>query len=247
MRANDSGSMCRPVSKASSPSTIDRNSGIVKNTPLDTRYCVMSTPSPARSRRLVRSSGLKRGAWPRACRCSSQATSDHSTARPPPTSQAVSEIPASWGVAASPLGTLGAIHPHDDDCSTPSTIMPSPTAERTAPTTSSFTRSGTSTSGTLLDPRKIPPAMSTSAANTHRQLKLAVTKPPMIGPAATATAAAAAITPYAFARAWPSNDPATRAVTVGMISAAPRPSRTDHPMKSTSTFGAIAVSPEPAA
>lgn len=41
--------------------------------------------------------------------------------------------------------------------------------------------------------------------------------------------------------------PATRAVTVGMIKAAPRPSRTDQPRKSTTTFGEMAANPEPAA
>ena len=62
-----------------------------------------------------------------------------------------------------------------------------------------------------------------------------------------ATAAAAAIVPYAAARARPVKLPAIRAVMVGMISAAPIPSSSDQPMVSTITFGATAVSPEPSA
>ena len=73
--------------------------------------------------------------------------------------------------------------------------MPSPAADSTAPTTSILGRSPAGASLIARDPTRIAPAISTSAANTQRQLKYAVTNPPMIGPAATATAAAAASTP----------------------------------------------------
>ena len=74
-----------------------------------------------------------------------------------------------------------------------------------------------------------------------------VTAPPISGPAATATADAAATKPYAADRFSGAKLDATRATMAGMISAAPMPSSSDQPISSTVRFGATAVVNEPAA
>src|SRR5215216_3537307 len=67
----------------------------------------------------------------------------------------------------------------------------------------------------------------------------------MSGPTATATAPAAATSPYAAGRRSVAKFPATRATIAGRIRAAPTPSRNDQPNNSTGRFGAIAVVKEP--
>ena len=67
----------------------------------------------------------------------------------------------------------------------------------------------------------------------------------MSGPTATATAPAAATSPYAAGRRSVGKFPATSATMAGRISAAPTPSRNDHPKRSTGRFGAIEVVNEP--
>ena len=67
----------------------------------------------------------------------------------------------------------------------------------------------------------------------------------MSGPAATAMAPAEATNPYARGRSARPKFDATRATIAGMISAAPTPSSTDHPIISTARFGAIAVVNDP--
>ena len=70
-------------------------------------------------------------------------------------------------------------------------------------------------------------------------------RPPIRGPAATAIAPADATNPYARGRSGRAKFDATSATIAGMISAAPIPSRTDHPMTSTARVGEIAVMKEP--
>ena len=67
----------------------------------------------------------------------------------------------------------------------------------------------------------------------------------MSGPAATAIAPADATSPYAFGRSSRPKFDATKATIAGRMSAAPTPSRTDHPNIKTTRFGAIAVVKEP--
>ena len=67
----------------------------------------------------------------------------------------------------------------------------------------------------------------------------------MRGPAATAIAPADATSPYARGRSGRAKFDATSATIAGMISVAPIPSRTDHPMISTARLGEIAVTKDP--
>ncbi len=69
--------------------------------------------------------------------------------------------------------------------------------------------------------------------------------PPISGPTATATAPAAATSPYAAGRRSAGKFPATRATIAGMISAAPTPSRNDQPKSRTGRLWAIDVVNEP--
>ena len=69
--------------------------------------------------------------------------------------------------------------------------------------------------------------------------------PPISGPAATAIAPAEATRPYARGRCARSKFDATSATIAGRISAAPTPSRNDHPNISTPRLGEIAVTNEP--
>ncbi len=74
-----------------------------------------------------------------------------------------------------------------------------------------------------------------------------VNAPPITGPRAAAIAPAAATSPYARGRSGLAKFDATSATIAGMISTAPRPSRTDQPMISTVRFGARAVVSDPQA
>ena len=92
---------------------------------------------------------------------------------------------------------------------------------------------------------RIVSTTSTSPANTQRQERYVVKSPPMSGPAATATAPAEATSPYARGRpAWSKFD-ATSATIAGNMSAAPMPSKSDHPTISTARLGESDVTSEP--
>jgi hypothetical protein len=92
---------------------------------------------------------------------------------------------------------------------------------------------------------RIAITITTSPAKTQRHEKYVVQKPPISGPTATATAPAAATSPYAAGRRSAGKLPATRATIAGMISAAPTPSRNDQPRSSTGRLGAIEVVNDP--
>ena len=72
-----------------------------------------------------------------------------------------------------------------------------------------------------------------------------VNAPPITGPSAAAIAPAAATSPYARGRSGLPKFDATSATIAGMISTAPRPSRTDQPMMRTVRFGASDVVNDP--
>ena len=91
----------------------------------------------------------------------------------------------------------------------------------------------------------MPRTTITSPANTQRHEKYVVQKPPMSGPTATATAPAAATSPYAAGRRSAAKFPATNATIAGMISAAPTPSRNDQPKSRTGRLWAIDVVNDP--
>jgi hypothetical protein len=90
---------------------------------------------------------------------------------------------------------LGWIQPHSLERSTPKTSIPSPSADRPAPTRSSCGRFSTGASAIRPVITRITSTISTSPANTHRHEKYVVKKPPMSGPTATAIAPAAATMP----------------------------------------------------
>ena len=69
--------------------------------------------------------------------------------------------------------------------------------------------------------------------------------PPMSGPAATAIAPAEATSPYARGRPAGAKLDATSATIAGRISAAPTPSRNDHPTINTPRLGDRAVVNDP--
>src|SRR5262249_53867185 len=140
---------------------------------------------------------------------------------------------------------FGWIQPHALERRTPKTSIPSPTAERTTPTTSIFGRSVDGASAIFRATARIARTTTTSPANTQRHEKYVVQKPPMGGPTATATAPAAATRPYAAGRRAGPKLLATRATIAGRIKTAPTPSRNDHPNRRTYRFGASAVVNEP--
>src|SRR5664280_703493 len=162
------------------------------------------------------------------------------TSSPPMTSQTTGETPRREG----PFG-LGRTHPQTPERRTPYTVIESPTMESRAP---SVSKEGLASDGVSLTPRtesRMISTITTSPANTQRHEAKVVTAPPTSGPAATAMAPAAAISPYADDRRSFGKLPATSATMAGMINAAPRPSRPDHPMISTVRLGERAVTNDP--
>src|SRR6185436_8292307 len=102
------------------------------------------------------------------------------------------------------------------------------------------------TSCIFLVSARIGSTITTSPAKTYRHVQFVVTMPPISGPAATAIAPAEATSPYARGRPSGGKFEATRATIAGMISAAPTPSRNDHPKINHPRVGASAVVSEPA-
>src|SRR5262252_2110145 len=139
----------------------------------------------------------------------------------------------------------GWIQPHSPDLRMPKTKRPSPSAESAAPMRSSFGRSVTGESAIRRASTRIARTSTTSPAKTQRQEKYVVAKPPISGPTATATAPAAATSPYAAGRRSGPKFEATRATIAGRISAAPTPSRNDQPNRSTGRLGEIDVVNDP--
>ncbi len=78
---------------------------------------------------------------------------------------------------------------------TPKTVRESPTTDRTAPNRSNATRASGAVSWIRRSPTRMTATMTTSPTNTHRHEANVVTAPPISGPAATAMAPAAAISP----------------------------------------------------
>ena len=143
---------------------------------------------------------------------------------------------------------FGLTQPQALDCSTPRTTSPSPAADSTAPTTSSFggtpVRTESATFGVIT---RMSATSSTSPTKMIRQEYSVVAHPPRIGPTAIPAPATPPITAYATLRDGPSKLPAISATMAGSTSAAPSPSSTDHPRVSTATEGATAVTAEPTA
>jgi hypothetical protein len=180
------------------------------------------------------------GSLPRRSRRRSHSVNSHSTRMPLVMNTIVGETPPTEG----PPG-FGSTKPHSLDRSTPNTARPRPSADSTAPKTSSCGRGSTGASTILRESSRITITTSTSPANTHRHEAYVVASPPISGPTATATAPAAATNPYARGRSSVWKFEATSATIAGMISAAPTPSRNDQPKISTPSVFAIEVVNEP--
>ena len=187
----ESGSSRAPVSSAERPRQTERKSGTTKKKPACTRYWKKNIVSPPVSWRLRSIAGRTSGSCPRDSRRASQRKKSQITNSPARISQTVGDRPAHDG----PSG-FGWIQPHSLERSTPKTSSPSPSAERTAPTTSSCGRVSDRRVGDPAASRtRITSTSTTSPAKTQRHEKYVVQKPPMSGPTATAIAPAAATMP----------------------------------------------------
>ena len=130
----ETGSILRPVSRASSPITSCRYSGIVKKTPIRIRFWLNRPIRPERSGAIFSSARCTSGSRPLLSRRPCHAVNAHSRTTPKPMTKTVSEKPN--GVTGE--SSLGLTQPQVLDCSTPRTTRPRPAADSTVPTTSSF-------------------------------------------------------------------------------------------------------------
>ena len=190
-RVTESGSRRTPVSKALRPSATDRNSGTEKKRPawiMNWKKNMVIPPASWALRSIeVRTSGSLPAA---STRCSHQKKIDRTTA-PQTMNTRVNESPQSDGA-----DSFASTHPHSADRSTPYTARPRPAADRITPGTSMRWRApSASTSLIRRLSRTIAATMTTSPANTRRQVQSVVTAPPINGPAATAMAPAEATRP----------------------------------------------------
>ena len=187
----ESGSRRTPVSKALSPSATERNSGTAKKRPawiMNWKKNIVIPPVSWALRSIaVRTSGSLPAA---STRCSHQKKIHRITA-PQTMNTTVNESPHSDGAES-----FASTHPHSDDRSTPYTARPRPAAERITPGTSMrWAPPSVSASRIRRVSRTITATMTTSPANTRRQVHSVVTAPPIKGPAATAMAPAEATRP----------------------------------------------------
>ena len=134
--------------------------------------------------------GRTSGSPPRDSTRACQRKKSQITNSPARMSHTVGERPAQSG----PPG-FGWIQPHSLERRTPKTSSARPSADRTAPTRSSFGRSSTGASAIRRVRRRIASTITTSPAKTQRHEKYVVKKPPISGPTATAIAPAAATRP----------------------------------------------------
>ena len=90
---------------------------------------------------------------------------------------------------------LGCTKPHVPERMMAKTTMPSPAAERSVPTGSSRTPGTAGESAIRRARARMHSTITTSPANTQRQLAYVVSSPPTRGPTATAIAPADATNP----------------------------------------------------
>src|ERR687897_477787 len=162
----ESGRSRMPVSIADKPSATERKSGTTKKKPACTRYWKKNMVKPPVSCRLRSIAVRTSGSSPRDPRRACQRKNSQITNRPPSTSQNVGEMPAHEGPSA-----LGSIQPHSPERSTPKTSRARPSADSTAPTTSSCGRSSTGASAIRRAKTRITSTSRTSPAKTQRHEK----------------------------------------------------------------------------
>ena len=162
----ESGSSLTPVSIAERPSATERKSGTTKKNPAWTRNWKKNIVRPPVSC-LLRSIAVRTsGSWPCDSRRACQRKKSQITKSPPRMSQIVGDSPAHDGPPV-----LGWIQPHSAERRTPKTRSPRPSAESTAPTTSSCGRSSTGASAIRRVRSRITSTTTTSPANTQRHEK----------------------------------------------------------------------------
>ncbi len=181
--ATDVGSMRTPVCSASSPCTTCRYSGTAKKTPISTRFWPRNITRPLRSTARLSSAKCISGLRSRSSSRRSQARNATSSTPPAATTNGASEKPNGS------IGEFrGASQPHLLAFSTPKTSKPRPSALRIEPTQSSRgtgpSRGASRTSRGVAS--TIAVAITTSPANTRRQVSSVVSQPPRIGPTAIA-------------------------------------------------------------
>ena len=126
----ETGSILRPVSRASSPITSWRYSGIVKKTPIRIRFWLNRPIRPERSGAIFSSARCTSGSRPLLSRRPCHVTNAHSRNAPKPMTKTVSEKPnGSTGESS-----FGLTQPQELDCSTPRTTRPRPALDSTLPT-----------------------------------------------------------------------------------------------------------------
>ena len=155
-----------PVSIAERPSATERKSGTTKKNPAWMRNWKKNIVRPPVSCLLRNIAVRTSGSWPCDSRRACQRKKTQIKKRPPMMSQIVGDNPAHVGASA-----LGWIQPHSLERRTPKTIIPRPSAESTAPTTSSCGRSSTGASAIRRVRSRIASTTITSPANTQRQEK----------------------------------------------------------------------------
>ena len=154
------------MSIAESPSETDRNSGTTKKTPDWTKYWKKNIRRPPVSWTFRSIDGRTSGSSPRSSSRDSHSKNSHSRNRPPRMSHSVAEMPNSSGASG-----FGATHPHTLERRTPKTARPNPAAESTTPTKSMRGRFPGGSSSIRRVIARIPSTISTSPANTSRQLR----------------------------------------------------------------------------
>ena len=120
--------------------------------------------TPLRSCRLRSIAGSISAASPRLTRRFSHHTNSISTSAPAKIIQITGDSPSHSGASG-----FGFTKPHVPDLRTPSTIAPSPSADRAVPTRSSRAPSSAGVSFMRRARPRITSTMTTSPANTHRQ------------------------------------------------------------------------------
>ena len=173
----DMGNNFLPVSNASSPSTTWRYTGSTKNVPSRTSCIVASVDSPAFNGSIFRRARWSSASSPRLSRRSSHHANTIRKPSPMATRNRTGESPngaMSWPLIVG--GFFGAIQPHVLALRIENTMSPRPSAEKVAPTTSSFGRCAAAGAGTIrLRNRRMPTTTTVSPAKTQRQLKYVVT------------------------------------------------------------------------
>src|SRR5262245_61292781 len=240
-RDTDRGSTRTPVATADSPSATDRNSGTTKNKPICSRNWKKKATIPPLNSWSLNSACTNSAPRTWSMRCCSHLTNPPSTAAPRVNSQITGETPNHTGAPS-----VGCSTPQLPALRMPNTIRLRPVPDNAVPTRSSRASGSGGVSAIRRVNTRITTTITTSLANTNRHDRYVVNRPPINGPAATATAPAAAIKPYARGRSEGAKFDATSATIAGMINAAPMPSNTDHPTINTARLCETDVVNDPA-